>query len=397
MENSSSRLLIAMGVAAALIIGLVAVACLFVSYIYPNYLAPPVQPDTNQINTQVAQTIMADLTQTEVETTPESTAAPPSVTLPPTATGTQLPTATSTPIPPTATPLPPTPTPTAIPCNWIQFIDDVTVQDGTVFPPNNMFTKTWRLKNIGLCTWTRDYMLVFDSGERMDGPAAVQIGENVDPGDTVDISVELISPKAAGKYRGNWLLSTPGGQEFGLGAGADNPFWVEINVIQSDKYVYDFALNYCNASWSSSAGELPCPGEAGDEDGFVKLIDNPILEIARLENEPALWTVPQRTNDGFLRGVYPEIEIETGNHFKTVVGCLTDSKNCDLLFRINYRVDNGEIQMLREIREVYDGKITSVDIDLSALDGQDVQFILEVNANGAPDGDNGFWLLPRID
>lgn len=189
MENSSSRLLIAMGVAAALIIGLVAVACLFVSYIYPNYLAPPVQPDTNQINTQVAQTIMADLTQTEVETTPESTAAPPSVTLPPTATGTQLPTATSTPIPPTATPLPPTPTPTAIPCNWIQFIDDVTVQDGTVFPPNNIFTKTWRLKNIGLCTWTRDYMLVFDSGERMDGPAAVQIGENVDPGDTVDISV----------------------------------------------------------------------------------------------------------------------------------------------------------------------------------------------------------------
>jgi hypothetical protein len=397
MENSSSRLLIAMGVAAALIIGLVAVACLFVSYIYPNYLAAPIQPDTDQINTQAAQTIMANLTQTGVVNTPEFTELPPSATLPPTSTGTQLLTATSTAIPPTATPVPPTPTPTAIPCNWIQFIDDVTVKDGTVFPPNNMYTKTWRLKNIGLCTWTRDYMLVFDSGERMDGPAAVQIGENVDPGETVDLSVELISPKSAGKYRGNWLLSTPGDQKFGLGAGADNPFWVEINVIESDKYVYDFALNYCNATWTSGAGNLPCPGEAGDEDGFVNLLDNPIIEIDRLENEPALWTVPQRTNDGFIRGVYPEIKIEAGNHFKTVVGCLNDSKKCDLLFRINYRVGDGEIQTLREIREVYDGKITNVDIDLSTLDGQNVKFILEVNANGAPDGDNGFWLLPRID
>jgi hypothetical protein len=71
MENSSSRLLIAMGVAAALIIGLVAVACLFVSYIYPNYLAAPIQPDTDQINTQAAQTIMANLTQTGVVNTPE--------------------------------------------------------------------------------------------------------------------------------------------------------------------------------------------------------------------------------------------------------------------------------------------------------------------------------------
>jgi hypothetical protein len=397
MDNNSSRPLIAIGIASVLIVGLVAVTCLFVTYIYPNYFAPPVQPDSELINTQAAQTIMANLTQTGADDTPVFTDIPPSATLPPTPTWTQPPTATSTAVPPSATPVPPTPTPTAVPCNWIQFIDDVTVKDGTIFPPNNMFNKTWRLKNIGLCTWTRDYLLVFDSGERMDGPAAVQIGENIDPGETVDLSVELVSPKSAGKYRGNWRLSTPGGQIFGLGASADKPFWVEINVIESDKYVYDFTLNYCNANWTSGAGKLPCPGEVGDVDGFVKLIDNPLIEKERLENEPGLWAVPQRTNDGYFRGVYPEIAIKTGYHFKTVVGCLDDSQKCDLLFRISYQVGEGEIQVIREIREVYDGKITSVDLDLSALEGQTVKFILEVNANGAPDNDNGFWLLPRIE
>ncbi len=397
MATNSSRLLIAMGVATVLILGLISVVCLFVTFVYPKYFVEPTQSYQDLINTQVAQTIIASLTQTGVVNTAEFTPVPPSATLPPTATWTQPATATSTAIPPTATPAPPTPTPTAIPCNWAQFVEDVTVKDGTVLPPNNMFTKTWRMKNIGLCTWTRDYLLVFDRGERMDGPTAIQIGENVDPGETVDLSVDLISPKSAGKYRGYWQLSTPGGQEFGLGAGADNPFWVEINVLEADKYIYDFTLNYCNARWSSGAGKLPCPGEAGDVDGFVNLVDNPTVEGDRHENELALWTVPQHTNDGYIRGLFPEIQVKTGYHFRTVIGCLNNSKKCDLIFQVNYQIGDGEVQTLGEFREVNDGQITKVDLDLSSLAGQKVKFILKVDANGAPDDDNGFWLLPRID
>jgi hypothetical protein len=276
-------------------------------------------------------------------------------------------------------------------------VEDVTVKDGTVFPPNAMFTKIWRLKNVGMCTWTRDYMLVFDSGARMDGPQAVQIGVNVDPGETVDLSVDLVSPQPAGKYRGYWKLSTPGGHEFGLGAGADNPFWVEINVIESDKYVYDFSLNYCLAKWTSGVGQLPCPGDPDDKDGYVILYDNPVVEIGRLENEPALWTVPQRTNDGYLRGVYPEIKIKAGYRFKAVVGCLNESKKCDVIFQLNYKIGDGDTQKLWETREVYDGIITDIDLDLSELEGKTVKFILTVHANGSPDDDNAFWLLPRID
>src|SRR5512143_3278895 len=39
-------------------------------------------------------------------------------------------------------------------CDWAQFVADVTVPDGTSYAPGTTFTKTWRLKNIGSCTWT---------------------------------------------------------------------------------------------------------------------------------------------------------------------------------------------------------------------------------------------------
>ena len=45
-------------------------------------------------------------------------------------------------VPPTAT------------CDLAQFVRDVTVPDGTTFLPGATFTKTWRLKNAGTCTWS---------------------------------------------------------------------------------------------------------------------------------------------------------------------------------------------------------------------------------------------------
>jgi len=45
----------------------------------------------------------------------------------------------------------------------------VTVPDGWLITPGLVFKKTWRLKNIGTCTWTRNYSLVFAGGEQMGG------------------------------------------------------------------------------------------------------------------------------------------------------------------------------------------------------------------------------------
>jgi len=112
-------------------------------------------------------------------------------------------TATLTPVPlPTNTPLP---SPTATPvCPQAQFITDVTVPDGTVMTPGQTFTKKWRLKNTGTCAWN-GYTLVFDSGDAMGGPATQPVGA-VNPGQEIDIEVNMTAPASAGNYRGYWRL-----------------------------------------------------------------------------------------------------------------------------------------------------------------------------------------------
>ena len=137
------------------------------------------------------------------------------------------PTATSTPT------VPVTPnTPTVLPstCDRAEFIADINVPPGTVMLPAASFTKTWRLKNLGPCVWTTAYQLVFFTGEQMGGPSGVALPQSVAVGETVDISVNLVAPNAAGSYRGYWMFRNTSGQNFGTGPEATLPWFVDITV-----------------------------------------------------------------------------------------------------------------------------------------------------------------------
>ena len=121
--------------------------------------------------------------------------------------------------------------------------------DGEQYAANTDFTKTWRLKNTGSCTWNDDYDLVFDSGDQMGGGNVEDINPgSVAPGGTVDISVDLKSPGSPGDYKGNWLLRSDDGVVFGLGDN-DNPFFVLIEVVEAvafeiiGEYVYTCGLD----------------------------------------------------------------------------------------------------------------------------------------------------------
>ena len=139
---------------------------------------------------------------------------------------------TSTPVPATNTPLP---TATAVAyCDWVSFVKDVTVPDGSNFAPGETFTKTWRLKNRGTCTWTPDYMLVFTSGAQMGGTTAVRLPGYVAPGQTIDVSVTLTAPDSSGKYVGYWMLRNSSGALFGFGEKANQAFYVDIKVKVTD-------------------------------------------------------------------------------------------------------------------------------------------------------------------
>jgi hypothetical protein len=172
------------------------------------------QTDPNALSTSVAQTVVA-----QISASPQPALVTVTV---PAGPGTQTPVqlATLTPLP-----LLPTVTNTSQPCNAVQFVNDVTIPDGTNLLNGSSFTKTWRLKNTGSCTWSTSYNLVFDHGDSMGGPAAQALVAATPPGGTVDISVNLTAPGSAGTYKGFWKLRDQNGGVFGLGNG---PFWVEI-------------------------------------------------------------------------------------------------------------------------------------------------------------------------
>jgi hypothetical protein len=96
--------------------------------------------------------------------------------------------------------------------------------------PYTSFIKTWRLRNEGSCAWDSRYQLVFVDGTPM---ARTQVfpwtGGTVGFGQTVDLSVNLFSPEAPGRYQANFMLLAPDGTYFGLGA-ENKSFWVKINA-----------------------------------------------------------------------------------------------------------------------------------------------------------------------
>jgi hypothetical protein len=96
--------------------------------------------------------------------------------------------------------------------------------------PGQSFTKTWRLKNTGTCTWSKAYSVALFSGEAMSAPASVPLPKEVPPGQSVDVSVDMIAPQPSGTYQGNWKLRDASNNWFGIGPNGGSPFWVRIVV-----------------------------------------------------------------------------------------------------------------------------------------------------------------------
>lgn len=129
-------------------------------------------------------------------------------------------------------PLVESPTP-EIPCHKAApgTILDITIPDGTILTAGETFEKTWRLQNVGSCTWTRLYALTFFSGNSLNAMQTQTLSQEVEPGEVVDLSVTMQAPQNPGTYQSNWMLSDPGGELFGIGRNGDAPFWVKIEVV----------------------------------------------------------------------------------------------------------------------------------------------------------------------
>jgi len=224
-----------------------------------NAITPTSAADV--VLTSAAQTVEANMTQGAILNPP---------TVPPTSTLNFL-TSTLAVSNTSAVPTSPPPTDT---CDVAQFVDDVTIPDGTVLKPNEPFTKTWRLKNVGSCSWTSSYAVVFNSGDAMGGPSTQALAGNVNPGQTVDISVDLTAPAAAGNYKGFWKLRNAAGVHF-------SQFYVDIKV-QSATATAGPTTITLNATGGTEGGTVYEPAESLDVvDGTILAGDTGSNFLAR--------------------------------------------------------------------------------------------------------------------
>jgi hypothetical protein len=373
-----------------LVIALVLIfSLIFVGCNFPN--KKPAENQVDLLNTAAAQTVQAQQTliaqATEVPATKEAL---------PTETF-ESPKDTDVPTEPPAPTAIPTTAPTStpqIPCDQAAFVSE-TIPDGSEFNPGQGFTKTWTIKNNGSCTWGAGYDVVFFSGNAMGAPAAKPLTTGtVAPGQSVQITLDLQAPITTGTYRGDFKLRNPGGVIFGIGAN-NGPFWVKIVI---PGLIYDFTKNVCapGVKWTGGAGDLPCPGTYGDHRGWVRVIDEPVLENMVVDDEPGMQVHPNYATDGWIRGTYPEMTLSPGLFFKSIVGCY-GAENCNVKFKLNARIDGGAEQTLATWHEVQDGKFNRVKFDLNSLAGKKVQFILLIDANGSPTDDVSLWFGPRIE
>ena len=350
---------------------------------------PAVSPDLAY--TAAAQTVEARMTELAAQSSPTPL---PTSTLPPLPT---LPT-----LPPTFVPSPVPPTPTNTPlCDLAQFIRDVTVPDGTVFAPGASFTKTWRLRNIGTCTWA-GYSVVFDSGDAMSGASPSPL-PTVAPGQEVDVSINMVAPTTPGTYRGYWRIRNASGVLIPVAGGYQGrSFFVEIKV-QTSSPGFDLYTRAPEATWIASppAGPgvmLTFGGPDTDTNGFVMYRPGYKVEDGSTPTK-VLETHPMWVDDGMISGRYTPYTVSAGDHLRVKLGFLAKSDgSCgvgNVKFQINYK--EGSLHPLGEWTKSCNGSLITVDLDLSSLAGHTVRFVLAVMANGSSDQDWAVWINPRVE
>jgi hypothetical protein len=365
----------------------------------PRGGSTPTPSGAEILYTAAAQTVEAQLTQVNQ---PPVTAV---------ASATLIPLATSTPggaAPSPTTGLVPSDTPkptqTPIPCDLVKFVEDVTYPDNTQVPPGASFEKTWRLQNAGTCTWNTSYALAFSGGDAMGAPATVPLTKVVAPGDTVDVSVTLTAPDDNGTYRGNWMLRNATNVLFGIGDGT-KPFWVQIKVSAESGLLYDFLVNAGSATWETGVGSDPGEsitfgGDDNDPNGVAKIKDQVKLENGAISGK-VLLTYPKREEDGYIRGVFPDYKVQSGDRFKArLTFMIPEGEDACGSGRVKFQLaykEGDEVSSLKEWTKSCNGNLMPVEVDLSDLKGKTVGFILIVKADGSSSDDWAIWNSPRIE
>jgi uncharacterized protein YkwD len=269
---------------------------------------------------------------TESRTAIPATTAPPATTAAP---ATNTPTEAVVPVTgesPTssATPTVFVPTNEAGCVNKATFVSDVTIPDNTDLTAGTTFTKTWRVQNSGTCIWWSGYTLTHYSGETFSAPASIPLPVT-NPGETADISIDLVAPSAVGKYQGWFVIKNPEGLIMQIDN--DSRLWLIVNVGAAPTGTPTVAPTATTAAGSSTATSTATsstpgtPASSAGGSGFANVTCAFTTDAARAQQVADAINAYRSQNNLIPYNVNPQLSQAAQAH--------ADDMACNHLFSHN--------------------------------------------------------------
>eukprot|EP00644_Phytophthora_capsici_P010451 jgi/Phyca11/507795/fgenesh2_kg.PHYCAscaffold_30_\ len=164
-----------------------------------------------------------------------------------------------------------------------QFLEDVTIEDGTVVEAGKPLHKMWKLVNDGERTWPDGCYMIAQPGNplfpegtetsRIDLPALA-------PGEEFIAGVPLVSPTQAGRYTSFWRVCDPEGASFG------HRFWIDIIV--AGENTPDLAASEASTEDSADDSEMKDSADTTMQADALSDDDIEIIETAEAEEAEAV-------------------------------------------------------------------------------------------------------------
>ena len=253
------------------------------------------------------------------------------------------------------------PTPSLTPkpdCSEKVELESETIPDQANFLPGVNFEKSWILRNVGTCTWTPDYSVIFVGGEQMSGESPTAIGQTVPPDGEIEITLPLKAPPNDGYYESFWKMQNERGEQFGLGAESDVALWIKIDV--GDKSDIGDHEDIGNPDWIDTFdGKKQYWYMGGDTYTNFEIVDGKLIMTA-IQPTGDLWRIAKYPE---LGNIYLEMIATTGDScsgkdgYGVIVrapdqpdGIINSgyifSISCDGMYRV-YRMDEGEFNSIQ--------------------------------------------------
>lgn len=107
--------------------------------------------------------------------------------------------------------------------NILQWLNDLSIPDGSQVTAGSILEKQWQVKNNGTCNWDETYSIKLTAGDAL-GASSPQQLVPARGGSEAVVQIQFVAPAEPGRYRSAWQAHDPAGSPFG------DPIYIEIVV-----------------------------------------------------------------------------------------------------------------------------------------------------------------------